>query len=323
MKDEYNEEVEHIVKCTECLSRNLITDYTKGELYCGDCGLVLDDEMMEETHHGKERGGDFDSKRTHEASKASYALGSIVGTRSVDGSLDRTKLGRKLRHWDKRTQITEVKKVELRGIVAVKMLGANLGVSENIKELGAALYKRIYKESWVRGCSLDVRAAAILYWIFLENGINRKLREIIEHNGAHPRQTQKLLRRIAAFHRKPWLLSERNFEADIKKYCSELGMEPRAINETIQLSVPLEQMGEAKFISMNTGYVSAIIYMAVLCRDYNNRTQNDICKVCGVTEVTLRTNFRKICEGMGIDKFLIKEGHYSVEDIVTGAYRNE
>ena len=49
MTNEYNEEVEHIVKCNECLSRDIINDHDKGEIYCGACGLVLQDEMLEES----------------------------------------------------------------------------------------------------------------------------------------------------------------------------------------------------------------------------------------------------------------------------------
>ena len=323
MKDKYDEEIEHIVKCHECLSRNLITDYTKGELFCGDCGLVLADEMLEESHHGKERAGDFDAKRTHEATKSSYTLGSMVGNKLSDGSLDRSRLGRRLRHWDRRTQISDKQKNELRGIVAVKMLGANIGVSENVKELCSAMYRQIYKESWIRGCSLDVRAAAILYWICLEHGINRKIREIIEHNGAHPRQTMRLVRRLASHYKKPWLLSERNFESDIQKYCNAMQMDNETISQTIKLAIPIEQMGEAKFISMNTGYVAAIIYLGILCGNGSCRTQSEISSACGITEVTLRTNFKNICKGMGLDRQLVKEGYYTVEDIVTGAYRNE
>ena len=67
-----------------------------------------------------------------------------------------------------------------------------------------------------------------------ENGINRKMREIIEHNGAHPRQTMKLVRKLASHYKKPWLLSERNFEADIKKYCSEITTNITITNITIK-----------------------------------------------------------------------------------------
>ena len=323
MTETWDEEVEHITKCTECQSRDIHRDETKGEIYCRDCGLVLADEMLEESSHGRTRSGDYLAERTHEANKVSYTLGSVIGTRNVDGSFDRSRMGRRLRHWDKRTKISSEQKNELRGITAVKMLAANLGCSESIKEQGAAMYKQLYKLPWMRGISLDVRAAGILFWVFKENGINRKMHEVVANSGAHPRQTTKLVRKLASHYRKPWLLSERNFEGDINKWCSELQIEASDIAETIKLSVPIEQMGEDKCLSMNSGYVAAIIYMAVLCRNTSYRTQRDLSRICGITEVTLRTNFKTICREMGIDKQLIKDGYYTVDDIVSGAYRNE
>ena len=321
--DKHEIEVEDIVKCFECLSRNLVNDHNKGEIYCGDCGLVLADEMLEESHHGKETAGDLNSARTHDTVKESYTLGSVVGTRNIDGSFDRSRTGRRLRMYDKRNKQSAAERNELRGILAVRMLASNLEMTEDVKEQAAFMYKQIYKENWLRGISIDVRAAAIIFWICKTNGMNRKIHEILQHNGAHPRQTTKLVRKLASHYRKPWLLSERNFEGDINKYCNQMQMEARAIAETLQLAVPIEQMGEDKCLSMNTGYVAAIIYMAILCRNYSYRTQGEIADTCGITEVTLRSNYKTICKEMGLDKDNLKDGYYTVDDIVSGAYRNE
>ena len=32
-------------KCPECASKNLVHDYDSGETICGDCGLVLYEQM--------------------------------------------------------------------------------------------------------------------------------------------------------------------------------------------------------------------------------------------------------------------------------------
>ena len=36
-----------VEKCPECVSKNLIHDYDAGETICGDCGLVLYEEMLD------------------------------------------------------------------------------------------------------------------------------------------------------------------------------------------------------------------------------------------------------------------------------------
>ena len=39
-------------KCAECRSENLVHDYDTGETVCGDCGLVLYEQMMDKGQSG-------------------------------------------------------------------------------------------------------------------------------------------------------------------------------------------------------------------------------------------------------------------------------
>ena len=43
-----NQHVEDIVKCQECGSRSLSRDETRGEVVCDDCGLVLEDNVIDQ-----------------------------------------------------------------------------------------------------------------------------------------------------------------------------------------------------------------------------------------------------------------------------------
>ena len=40
--------VEDTVKCNECGSRNLLRDETRGEVCCEDCGVVLEDKVIDQ-----------------------------------------------------------------------------------------------------------------------------------------------------------------------------------------------------------------------------------------------------------------------------------
>src|SRR2546425_5251792 len=42
------EEAEEITRCPECNSGHLSFDYERGELICEECGLVLDDQMIDQ-----------------------------------------------------------------------------------------------------------------------------------------------------------------------------------------------------------------------------------------------------------------------------------
>ena len=43
-----NQHVEDIVKCSDCGSRALTRDETRGEVVCDDCGLVLEDNVIDQ-----------------------------------------------------------------------------------------------------------------------------------------------------------------------------------------------------------------------------------------------------------------------------------
>ena len=321
-----SEEKEDIVKCYECNSRSLGLDDERAEIFCNDCGLILEENMLEERSHGRRYGAGTPPggpERTHEMNKVSYGLGSVVGNKNIDGRYDNTRIGRRLRNQDKTQKLKSFQRTELRGVIACRMLASNLECSENIKEQCAFTYKALQREDKMRGIPLDIRSAGILYWVFKENGINRKIDEIIMCNGAHPRQTLKFIRKLATHFRKPWLLSQRNMMGDVEKYCQSMSLNNSAIGETQQLAVPIEQMGETLCLTMNAGFVAAIIYIAILCRPHSSRTQVEIAEACRVTEVTLRNNYRLICENLNISIEELRLGKYSVNDIVSGAYKNE
>ena len=43
-----DQQVEDIVKCQECGGRSLTRDETCGEVTCDDCGLVLEDNVIDQ-----------------------------------------------------------------------------------------------------------------------------------------------------------------------------------------------------------------------------------------------------------------------------------
>jgi len=317
------EEIEDIVKCTECKSRNLKKDRMRAEIYCKDCGLVLAEDMLEETITGREKPADPDSARIYEPNKEGYFLGSQVGLFNNDGTLDRTRLGRSLRRAERQTLTSPQRSIQ-KGIIQLNMLCGELETPKNIKEQAVWLYKRLYKEKKMSGTSMEVRAAAILYFTYKDNHINIRPDEICDKNGAHQRQVSKFTRKIAIFCKKPWVLSRRDIGADINKYCSQLGMHQEVIKEIHKLGQFVDKMGEALCLQLGQGWTSGIIYIGVKTTGLKSvRTQKEISETCGVTEVTLRNNYRMILEHLGITRKQIEDGEITTDSIITGAYKNE
>jgi len=51
-KKEKRQSIEEIIQCPECGSTHLIKDYSRAELVCEDCGLVIDEAFID---HGPQR----------------------------------------------------------------------------------------------------------------------------------------------------------------------------------------------------------------------------------------------------------------------------
>tara|TARA_R100000008_G_scaffold76535_2_gene56450 strand:+ start:1707 stop:2663 length:957 start_codon:yes stop_codon:yes gene_type:complete len=316
-------EIEDIVKCTECNSRELEKDGFKGELYCKDCGLVLYEKEIEVVVSGREKQQDPESEKIYDGNREGYFLGSHVGTTMKDGSLDRTRLGRSIRRAERMT-LTSSQRSQQRGIIQLNMLCGEMETPRNIREQAIWLYKKLYKENNMGGTSMETRAASILYFTYKDNNINVRIDEICEKNGSHQRQVSKFARKIAIISKKPWVLSRRDVGADISKYCNMLDIHQEVAKEIHILGEYVDKMGEALCLQMGQGWTAGIIYIGVKITGLRSvRTQREIAEVCGITEVTLRNNYRLILDNLGITRKRIEEGNLTAQDIVTGAYKNE
>ena len=319
-------DIDDIVKCSECNSRDLVSDTDKGELYCNDCGLVLADEMLEATSSGKEKSGDPNSNQTHSAQKEGFTLGSVVGSMNLDGSVDKSKIGRILRKTNQRNHKTPYERNLAKGLVLCNMLASEFGAGNELKDQISWNYRIIQKDKLLPGMSLEVRAAALVYYTFKDNGISRNINEICSKNSAHPRQVAKSARKIATFFRKPWILSQRNIPSEVEKYCSKLQTDRAFASNAIKLTVLMTEIAEAKFITTNSGFTAACIYLAGrLTPGGSFRTQRDISDICNITEVTLRNNLITILGMLGLtrdDCFDKMTPLITIDEFLEGAYKN-
>ena len=315
--------VEDTTKCKECNSRNLVEDIKRGELYCADCGSVLDEKQIERKTSGREKDGDPNSARIYEPNDPAWVLGSQVGIRNTDGSIDRTKIGRALRKENKRQLPSHVRNQQ-KGIVQVKMLLADLGAPLDFQKQAVWNYKRLNQLRVFNGMPLETRAAAVVYFTYRDNNILRSIEEVAEANSSHPRQVAKLSRKIASAFRRPWVLSRKNMQDEILKYCNLLKMNQNDIASILELSVPVEQMADGLYYQKGVGLTAALIYLGIrLIPNGSYRTQRDISEVCRITEVTLRNNYKLILKGLNIDKSSVDHQGLTIDDIISGAYRNE
>ena len=90
MPDEEEPRVHEIEKCPECGSMHLVRDYDRGELVCEDCGLVLDDQFIDQGPEWRAFDSEQGEKRartgapTPRMGKASAGAASLARGRALE-----------------------------------------------------------------------------------------------------------------------------------------------------------------------------------------------------------------------------------------------
>jgi len=82
-------------KCPECASKNLVHDYDTGETICGDCGLVLYEQMLDKGPEWRAFTQEEKASRSRVGMPTSYSVHD-KGLSTAISQVDRDAFGRKL-----------------------------------------------------------------------------------------------------------------------------------------------------------------------------------------------------------------------------------
>lgn len=290
-----------IKNCPECDSINLQYDEKRGEVVCRNCGLVLDENIMD---LGQEwRGGPDDSGGARGGAPASFTkhdkgMGTMIGTKAEVFKLP-TSMKRKyirLEKWHTRSSTALERNLKY-ALVELRRMASLLNVPSSVEEEAARLYNLAVRKNLVRGRSMESVVIAALYIAARRYGLPRSLNEICRKTNISKRElgkTYRFMTREIAVKLLP------STPADyIPKFASELSFSA----ETQTKAVEILKMAEASQLTSGrgpTGLAAAALYVASLITN-EKRTQREIANVVGVTEVTIRNRYKEIVSELQID----------------------
>jgi transcription initiation factor TFIIB len=305
------QEVEESIICPNCGSTHLNKDYSRAELVCDTCGLVIDDDIID---HGPEwRAFDSDQreKRARVGAPMTYTihdkgLSTVIGWQNRDSygrsipSRNRAQLYR-LRKWQRRIRISDATERNLAiALSELDRLASGMGLPRTVRETAAMIYRKATLKNLIRGRSIDGITAAALYASCRQCHVPRTLDEI--STLAHlPRK--EIGRNYRFISRKLGLKLMPTTPQDyISRFCSELKLSGDVQIKTKDI---IREATEKELTSGRgpTGIAAASLYIAsVLCGE--RRTQREVAEVAGVTEVTIRNRYKELAERLDIDIFL-------------------
>jgi len=288
-------------KCPECGSINLVHDYDTGETICGDCGLVIQDVMMDKGPEWRAFTQEEKESRSRVGIPTSYSVHDKGLSTAID-RIDRDAFGRKLplstrlqmwrlRKWQIRSRVhSSIDRNLAQAMTELDRLSDKVSVPAAVKEKAAVIYRKALDEGLVRGRSIAAIAAASLYAACRITGTPRNLREVSEASLVNKKDVARCYR---------LLLRELNIRMPITDpltYLTKIAERSNVSGHIQGLAVKVLNEAKRKRVSAGKdpmGLAAAALYIA--CMQANEKkTQKDIADAAGVTEVTVRNRYKTL-----------------------------
>ena len=276
-----------------CNDNKLITDTFNGEIFCANCGTVIEEKLDNHNDMPLQSLEDFMSK-SHVGSKQSLSIydkgmSSIIGKdKDATGkpltSFNKSRFNR-LRILDSRSKTKKSSERSLvKSLTFLNGLKGKLGISDNTVEATSSLFRRAQKHQLIRGRSSNVLMAASLYVSCRQTSTPRSLEDISETANITKKHLQKSVRiLIEEF---GLVLPQYNISSFLTKLSNDLGISEKTKRYALKILSDVEKCGSSAGKNP-IGQAAASLYLASMLMG-EDISQNKFCKFSGVSTVTLR-----------------------------------
>ncbi|MFB5598408.1 MAG: transcription initiation factor IIB family protein, partial [Nitrosopumilaceae archaeon] len=190
-------------KLYDCAKVNVITDNHTGEIFCSDCGAVLEEKLDNHndshTHSLEEflsqtRTGPKQTLTMHD-----NGLNSVIGNNRDSTGKPLTNYNknrfRRLRIWDSRSKTKgSSQRTLVQSLTFLNGLKEKLGIPSNTVEITSSLYRKAQRQGLTRGRSSNSLMAAALYVCCRQTMTPRSLQDISEIGNISKKALQKIVR---------------------------------------------------------------------------------------------------------------------------------
>jgi len=293
--------------CADCGSANVICDDTRGEVICNDCGLVIEEHMMDLGPEWRSYTAEERKKRSRVGSPVNYSIHD-KGLSTMIGPEDKDVYGKKLapsrraeiyrlRKWQRRTRTHSSRERNLiQALSELDRLASQMGIPRSIKEEAAIIYRKALEKRMSRGTTIEVMVAATLYAACRIRKIPRTLDEVAENSRINKKQLGQCFRQLV---RTIDVAIPISTPIDfISRFSNELALTGKASGRAIKI---LETAKKAGITAGKdpTGLAAAALYISGILED-ERRTQREIARVARVTEVTVRNRYKELVKNLQI-----------------------
>jgi transcription initiation factor TFIIB len=298
-----------ILKCPECGSGYSIEDYELGEIICQNCGLVINENIMDRGPEWRAFTAEEKESRGRAGIPISYSMRD-KGLSTIIDQISRDAHGKQL-PISTRLEMQRLRKLQIRtgtnssidrnlvqAMGELDRLKDKLRIPLHVKEKAAIIYRKALDNGLVRGRSIPAIASAALYVACRITETPRTLKEVASASST------KRMRNVASSYR--LLLRELDIKIPVEdplRCISKIGSKMEIPIKTQRTAMQL--LGEAKQRRAVSGkdpmgLAAATLYVACVL-DGVKRTQKELAKVANVTEVTVRNRYKGLKETLKLN----------------------
>jgi transcription initiation factor TFIIB len=290
------------------LSDLVVTDPDTGELIHKDTGEVISDNALSQEKEWRSFNIEEDKNRARVGAPTSLAfhdmgLSTTIGKEATDASgnlidaATRMRMGR-LRMWNSRSQShTPTERNLQQAFTMLSRLKDRLGLPNHVTEKAAYTYRKAQERGLIRGDTIGSVLAASIYVAARQSGVLRTLDDISESSNVKPKQAARSYRRI---------ISELDIKVpliDPAKYIVKVANNLNFDEKIKRKALELMEQAQKKNILVGKDPISmaaSILYLVNLAEGQQNlpRTQAEVAKAAGITEVTLRNRSKELRKKM-------------------------
>ncbi len=290
-------------KCPECGGLNLRTIEEKGEIICNDCGLVVEEKMVDFDKEWRETGDEEAESRRRTGAPLTYThadrgLGTEIGSKYdlyKFEKRDKDKFFR-LRRWQRNVASAIERNLQL-ALNEIQRLVSVLNLSSIVEEEAARIYTLAAQKGLVKGRSTENIAAAAIYVACRNHGVPKTLDDISHASGIEKKEIGKNYRYLT---RNLYLRVKPSDPIDyVGRYVSALKLSPRTQTKAVEI-IEKAQQKDLTSGKSPVGIAAAAIYTAAKLTE-EKTTQQEIAETAGVTEVTIRNRYRELVENLNLE----------------------
>jgi len=294
-------------ECQRCSKKQIVTDFDIGEIFCANCGFVINEEMENSGYDSSPGDNQKDNRRTGNPitlSRNDFGLSTVISSENKDVHgkpipFTFSSTIKRIRIQDARSRTA--KRFHANFNMAfdfLERLQDKLGVSENVKETASYIYRKALERKITSGRPIYSVAAASMYIACRNTNTLRNLNDISKSANIKKTNISQSYRAIVKqLDLKMPLVNQADF---ILKISNTLRISAGTKNLAIEI---LKKATELDMMSGRdpAGMASASVYYSNVIRK-DGFTQTQIANVSGVTAVTIRNRVREIKKKIQIQK---------------------